>query len=231
MHSFAIIANSEKSRVSQREQLLKKFGVSLFQRIIIGESDKSIEAIRQAQRLLQYGTQNNKNQAFIITKFEQLSLPAQQALLKTLEEPPKNTIVILEAQNHEQILPTILSRSQIIFISQELKLTQNEEKEITAFWAKIFRKDSLGNRLITASTLSQQMENRETLVFWLDKQIVFFRNLLIKRVAQKSWGNNLRPTNITKILKILIFTKKYTLSNINMKLLVDHLFINLPSLS
>lgn len=230
MHSYAIIGQSEKDRLSEREKLIKKFGIPPFQRIMIGEEDKSIAAIRNAQRLLQYQTQNKKNQALIITCAEQLSIPAQQALLKTIEEPPKNTIVILEAQNHQQILPTILSRTQVIFLPHSLELSQNEEKEITGFWAKLFRGDSLGNRLITASQLCQQMENREALVHWIDKQIIFFRNLLHKRVSQKSWGNNFTPEKITRILRILIFTKKSALSNINTKLLVDHLFINLPSL-
>lgn len=38
---------------------------------------------------------------------------AQDAFLKTLEEPPDNTVFILLAENHNRILPTILSRCQI----------------------------------------------------------------------------------------------------------------------
>jgi len=36
------------------------------------------------------------------------------ALLKIIEEPPENTLFILIAQNQEQILPTILSRTQLV---------------------------------------------------------------------------------------------------------------------
>jgi DNA polymerase-3 subunit delta' len=45
------------------------------------------------------------------------------ALLKLIEEPPANTLFILVAQNQDQILTTILSRTQIIKIP---KLTGEE---------------------------------------------------------------------------------------------------------
>ncbi|WP_231458515.1 hypothetical protein [Pedobacter sp. Leaf132] len=48
---------------------------------------------------------------------------AGNALLKLIEEPPANTLFILIAQNQEQILTTILSRTQIIKIP---KLTNHE---------------------------------------------------------------------------------------------------------
>jgi DNA polymerase-3 subunit delta' len=38
------------------------------------------------------------------------------ALLKIIEEPPKNTLFILVAHNQEQILSTLLSRTQIVKI-------------------------------------------------------------------------------------------------------------------
>ena len=35
-------------------------------------------------------------------------------LLKLIEEPPPNTLFILVAENEEEILPTILSRCQLV---------------------------------------------------------------------------------------------------------------------
>lgn len=52
-------------------------------------------------------------------------------LLKLLEEPPANTVLILIAENQEEILPTILSRCQII------KINKIEDADIaTALLAK-----------------------------------------------------------------------------------------------
>ena len=46
-------------------------------------------------------------------------------LLKLIEEPPANTLFILVAENEEQILPTILSRCQLV----KIPLLENEEVE------------------------------------------------------------------------------------------------------
>lgn len=231
MHTFAIITNSIDLKNKQRDKLLSQFQINTFSRIIIGQNDQSIETIREAQKILQLVPVSGKLQAFIVENIDKFKIPAQQALLKTLEEPPKNTIVIIEANNQDQILPTILSRSQLIYISDIPKLTLKEEEEITIFWAKLFRNDFPANRLQTASILTSKLKEREETIIWLDSQIVFFHQLLNKRLVQQSRGKNLTPLNITLILKLMLFCKKYLQANINLKLLVDHLFLNLPGLN
>ncbi len=49
----------------------------------------------------------------IIENAEKMTHDAQDAFLKTLEEPPANTVFILLAENHNLLLPTIVSRCQI----------------------------------------------------------------------------------------------------------------------
>lgn len=49
----------------------------------------------------------------IIENAEKMTNDAQDAFLKTLEEPPANTIFLLLAENHNLLLPTIVSRCQV----------------------------------------------------------------------------------------------------------------------
>lgn len=49
----------------------------------------------------------------IIENAEKMTHDAQDAFLKTLEEPPGNTVFILLAENHNLLLPTIVSRCQV----------------------------------------------------------------------------------------------------------------------
>lgn len=51
-----------------------------------------------------------KRKIFIIDKADTMTVQAQNALLKTLEEPPKYVLIILIAENTENFLPTVLSR-------------------------------------------------------------------------------------------------------------------------
>ncbi|AFM39146.1 DNA polymerase III, delta prime subunit [Desulfosporosinus acidiphilus SJ4] len=51
----------------------------------------------------------------IIEQADSLTLPAANALLKVIEEPPEHSVIILSAGNAEGILPTIQSRAQLIY--------------------------------------------------------------------------------------------------------------------
>lgn len=79
----------------------------------------SIEAIRDLQRFLQLKTlgQRPLRRAVIIEHAETLTTEAQNAFLKLLEEPPADTVLILAADNPRALLPTILSRTQLIAMS------------------------------------------------------------------------------------------------------------------
>ena len=57
---------------------------------------------------------HKKYKIYIIDKSERMTTEAQNALLKTLEEPPEYAIIILVANNKESLLPTIRSRCEII---------------------------------------------------------------------------------------------------------------------
>lgn len=51
---------------------------------------------------------------FIIDEAELLATEAQNALLKTLEEPPAETYIVLVTSRPDRLLPTILSRCQFV---------------------------------------------------------------------------------------------------------------------
>ena len=57
---------------------------------------------------------HKKYKIYIIDKAGKMTLEAQNALLKTLEEPPEYAIIILVTNNKEGLLPTIRSRCEIV---------------------------------------------------------------------------------------------------------------------
>ena len=57
---------------------------------------------------------HNKYKIYVINYSEKMTVEAQNALLKTLEEPPEYAIIILITNNKESLLPTIRSRCEII---------------------------------------------------------------------------------------------------------------------
>ena len=57
---------------------------------------------------------SSDKKVYIIDNFEELSISSQNALLKTLEEPPKYVVIIIISSNITNILTTILSRVNIV---------------------------------------------------------------------------------------------------------------------
>jgi DNA polymerase-3 subunit delta' len=71
-----------------------------------------IDQIRELQRELALRPFEARQKAAIIDDADRLNPAAANALLKTLEEPPGNAILILLTSNIEGLLPTVLSRCQ-----------------------------------------------------------------------------------------------------------------------
>ena len=83
----------------------------------------SIEAVRTLQRFLKLKTAGKKQlrRAIIVEHAQAMTTEAQNAFLKLLEEPPADTLVIMTAANQQSLLPTILSRVQMLAIMEPLK--------------------------------------------------------------------------------------------------------------
>jgi DNA polymerase-3 subunit delta' len=76
----------------------------------------SIDAIRELQHFttLKIPGEQTISRVVIIESADLLTLEAQNALLKTLEEPPADTVFILTAGGVDSLLPTIQSRVRLI---------------------------------------------------------------------------------------------------------------------
>ncbi|MFC1998210.1 ATP-binding protein [Chloroflexota bacterium] len=82
--------------------------------LTLGAKEIGIDQIREAQHTASLKPYESKWRVFIIDGADRLSVEASNSLLKTLEEPPNNVLLILSAVHKGQILPTILSRCQIV---------------------------------------------------------------------------------------------------------------------
>src|SRR5690606_30390330 len=85
---------------------------------ILDPTDESIkiESVRELQQFLKLKVPAAAgpaiNRVVIIIRAERMRGEAQNALLKTLEEPPAGTCLILTTESSEQLLSTIVSRCQ-----------------------------------------------------------------------------------------------------------------------
>ena len=75
-------------------------------------SNNGVDYIRELRERIAFAPQQAKFRVYIIDEVHMLSTAASNALLKTLEEPPKHAVFILATTEINAILPTILSRCQ-----------------------------------------------------------------------------------------------------------------------
>jgi DNA polymerase III delta' subunit len=78
------------------------------------EGSLGIKVIRELRDQASMRPHSAALRVIIIPSAERLAIPAQNALLKLLEEPPGNTVLILTAPGTAALLPTTVSRCQVI---------------------------------------------------------------------------------------------------------------------
>ena len=76
-------------------------------------SNRKIDDIRDLLEKVKIPPQVGKYKVYIIDEVHMLTKEAENAFLKTLEEPPPHIVFILATTEKNKILPTILSRCQI----------------------------------------------------------------------------------------------------------------------
>jgi len=111
-----------------RARLMQDLGIDVIRSFLIGPSTRA--------------PARGRGRTFVVLEAELMSIPAQNALLKTLEEPPKGVSLILICRRAEQMLPTTRSRCSLIrfgalpreFVTERLCDDGIEAAE-AAFWA------------------------------------------------------------------------------------------------
>jgi len=79
---------------------------------IDGASNRGIEEIRTLRENVKYAPARGRYKVYIIDEVHQLTEPAFNALLKTLEEPPAHVVFVLATTDPRDIPATVLSRVQ-----------------------------------------------------------------------------------------------------------------------
>ena len=164
-----------------------------------------IDQIRRLQTITLNRPIKADNRAIVIYQSQNLTIEAQNSLLKILEEPPPGNTFILLTDNLASLSDTIKSRCQIIRFNQKQSHPTN----------KIIIGDKIGDNLNLSSQLSK---DKDTCLDTIKNQIIFFQKQLIKK------------PNLDTTRKIKLLQKSLTMinSNVNPTSALDYFFLALP---
>jgi DNA polymerase-3 subunit delta' len=127
-----------------------------------------VDQIREARKTLILKPYMSKYRVALFLRFHEANDNAANALLKTLEEAPSYAVLILTADNPEQLLPTILSRCEVLRLRPlrvEDVQRELENRGLETGQAKLIAHISGGRmgyaiRLIENDTLLEKREER-----------------------------------------------------------------------
>ena len=231
MHSILIISKNTKESLDYARNLcliqtISDADVSVFDNTIniINDDKKTknsigVEDIKKLKKKLYlkpiYGTQK----AVIICNSHLLTVEAQNAMLKILEEPPGNTLIILTSNTKEAFISTIISRCSLIELENKESLSQTEIDKLTNQIVNL-RTMTIFERLAFAELMAK---NKEEVTVWIENMILILRNIIITSILEKSDEN-------IKIYKLFIkeFQKTYQevkATNINVRMSLENLFL------
>jgi DNA polymerase-3 subunit gamma/tau len=135
---------------------------------IDGASNRGIDDIRQLREIVRYKPLHDRYKVIIIDEVHQVTGPAFNALLKTLEEPPPQTVFIFATTEFQKVPATIVSRCQ------HFEFKKISQKDITNHLLKIAQKEGIqisnAGLTLLAESAEGSLRDAESL---LDQAVAF----------------------------------------------------------
>lgn len=165
-----------------------------------GKLNISIEKIRSTKSFLQLTSHQGIGKVVIIHPAESMTYPAMNSLLKILEEPPEDTLIILISESIKKLPQTIISRTQI----QKIK---NPSLKESTNWLSGYGEESwddalniFGCRPILLQELGHDYFNSKIKAISEDINSLALRNTKPSQVAN-SWKSEELDVNLSILYK------------------------------
>lgn len=230
--TLLICGQNQKKRVGKLEEILAKFfpqsssdSLKFNPNIIKITGKVGIDEVRNFKLKLSQKPYLGEIQVGVV-EIEEITTEAANALLKLAEEPEKSTQLIIVVNSIAKLPPTIISRCQVIFTSDEIgeTITENTVKD-----AKTLLLGEIKDKFLLADRLADNAGQG-----WIEKQILFWRQVFLLKIGIASnlnWQklNFVNKVNLTQVLKILnnlLYIKKLLKLNVNQKLLFENFFLS-----
>jgi len=208
-HAYLFVSSNSESQFNETKELIESLQVSQADTFYL-ESQENIKVaeIRSLVAKISLKPHSSKYKIFIIPESDKLTREAANSLLKVLEEPPGQSIIILFSRDEKNLLPTIISRCQKIMLAntEETKLSDDDKIFLTRVNEKTIKE-----KFVFAEEVSQ----REDLAATLDSWLAFYREKM------------LTGEDVVRVIEIIIKAKKYLAQNVNTKLLLENITLEM----
>ncbi len=225
-------------------------------RLNLKDEKITIDSVREIEHFLSLsvpGVKSAISRLILINNADGMLSTAQNALLKNIEEPPLDTVFMMSASDTNLILPTVISRSSII------RLTNPDREDIIRYLKdqgmpdevisrsiaisggsiisadEIARDPSTHPMSIAANQLKQILQSNTTERLVMVNQIVknpeLMRNILIlaRNISIAGISSNKQISHWERILQTTYQTQTFLDNKSNSKLAMTYFMIHLSS--
>lgn len=233
MHAYIIMGGTGEERSKQITDVLHERNISPHDIISILPEPTSIgiEQIRSIHTRLSLSSLGGTPHAVVMHSAHSMTPEAQNAFLKTLEEPPGGAIIYLETDQPEALLPTVLSRCQIIRLADHTdraRPCQSHSDELTQCTNIIVQllSSSMGERL---NIIDGTIKTRDDALAFVNQSIQALEAYL--RVTGQDpvsylTSLQLSQTQTAQLLRRLLVARTHIMGNITPKLALDAVFLS-----
>jgi DNA polymerase III gamma/tau subunit len=223
MHAFLINGDSVVFNTNAISQKLIELGISQFDVFRLNSDGAAIGIgeIREWSKKLNLMPQHSPLLAGVIENSHLMTTEAQNALLKLLEEPPLQTVILIETKFPNMLLPTIQSRLSVIKVESETQITSIQIEFINL--CKSLIASDFGKRLSQIDKILKTKEDAATLT---DLFIVNLHTLLRSGdISNPELKQILTLPKIQKLIRKLFIARRQLQVNVNPKLVIDNVFL------
>lgn len=222
MLSTIILSPSIDDRQKAIEEILNSEGITFNHPDLLFLSDEEklgVEAVKKIKEFLSLKPYSAKGRGVAILSSQKLTLDAQNALLKILEEPPTSAIILLGADSDKNFLPTILSRCQVV--SSEFKV---QSSELEKYYPEIER--LINSSLDERFAFIEKLEEKEEFIRAL---VSYYSNVIARSEVTKQSDLEFSNEQVLGFANKLIDAEKYLSAKGNQRAILEYLMLNLPS--
>jgi hypothetical protein len=177
-----------------------------------------IEDVKKLQEDMRYKPFQERVQIALILDAKKLTIQAQNAFLKTLEDSPDTTIYILITGNEKDLLPTIVSRSRKLYSKANIKNLSVEENVDMCF----------GNEdlIYCFSVFEKVAKDKIETLKYLDRYLDSLQEQLRDGIKKST-----DIDDVTRKISLVNITKGQVNANGNRRLLLENLYLQVQEIA
>ncbi len=223
-----IVSSNLIQRTEVIDTLMQKQGLTNSHPDLLLIPDEEKLGVEQAKRIrehLSFKPYSAPGRGVALISSQNLTVDAQNSLLKTLEEPPEQAIILLGLDSQDSLLPTILSRCELVIIDSIHTGIQLAKKNQTLDQTGDDNKGDSQNQYFEKieELINLDTDSRFSYVEKLDDKKEQFLNALTNFFSNELKKN---PQNLA-FSKLLIRAQEYKSANGNLRAILEYLMLNL----